>query len=189
MAYSTTNKITLNQKNSLFNIELYQCNTKFNTTATVSNEEIMKNLIDSCKFNCCTSNHSNKTTSSNVCQVTVRSSSNVCLGRLCYSGQCEQYKILANMLKNSKQMNKTLAINEIRSSFGTIFWSSIVNSTQIKWTSWIDRTSGTIRYTILISLLIVGISLTFATMMLILKSIRQSVMISDRRAYRYTLLS
>ena len=93
------------------------------------------------------------------------------------------------MLKTSKQTNETLAINEIRSSFGTISWSSIVNSTQIKWASWIDRTSGTIRYTILISMLVVGISLTFATMMLILKSIRQSIMISDRKVYRYTLLS
>ncbi|UJR25067.1 hypothetical protein I4U23_006427 [Adineta vaga] len=184
IAYSTTNKPNNNQKNASINIDLHQCNTKntnFNSTI-ITDDQLLNNLIDSCSINCCQSN------TSNICQVTVRSSTNICLGRLCYSDKCENFSLLSNMTRTFKSKNKTSVINTLRSSFGTIPWSSIANSTQTKLTSLINQTSGTIGQIILILMLAIGISLTFATLILILKSIRHATMISSRESYRYTLL-
>jgi len=65
-AYSTSDNKHINQNNSTFNIDLYQCdtnNTILNSTIN-TNDRIFNNLIDSCSISCCTSNSSNKTSMS-----------------------------------------------------------------------------------------------------------------------------
>jgi len=126
--------------------------------------------------------------SSNICQVTVQSFKNICLGRLCYSGECDGFALLANMTHDYSIKNKTTIMNKISSSFGSISWSSLVNTTEMEWSSWIDKTSLTMRRIILIILLITSISLTFMTLIVVIKSIRHAKIVSNRKSYRYTLL-
>ncbi|CAF3331251.1 unnamed protein product [Rotaria sp. Silwood1] len=142
----------------------------------------------SCNTSCCASNIMNKTNSSNTCQVTVRSSTDICLGRLCYSGECDHFVLLTNLTDENKIKNNTTIMNTTRSSFSYTSWSSLVNTTRTKWSSWIDKTGLTMRHTILIILLIANISLTFMALIVVIKSIRHANMIANRKSYRYTLL-
>jgi hypothetical protein len=185
---------SINNYNSSINIDLYQCHTNtttFNST-TITIDKMFNNQMKSCNVSCCTLDNLNKTSiciemifkisfnfvslvSSNICQVTVQSSSGICLGRLCYSGECDNFILLAN---NSYDYNNmTTIMNEIRSSFS-----------DISWPSWIDKIRLTIRDTILIILFIVNISLTLLTIIVVIKSIRHANVIADDRSYRYTLL-
>ena len=84
--------------------------------------------------------------------------------------------------------NSSAIMNTIRSSFGAMAWSTLVNSTQTKLTSWVDTASPKFRPAALILLLIVGLALTCATLLLVMKSLRYATVIAGRRAYRYTLL-
>jgi hypothetical protein len=171
-----------NQNNSSINVDLYECNTNSTVLNRTANA-MFNNLIDSCNTSCCISN------SSSTCQVTVQSSSGICLGRLCYFGKCHDYVLLANMTSDyENNNNKTTITNKIHSSPYSIPWSSFVDSTQTKWSSWIDKTGLTIRRTILIILSIASLSLTFMTLIIVIKSIRQANMLADRKSYRYTLL-
>jgi hypothetical protein len=170
-----------NQNNSSVNIELYQCNTNGTILSNTTNS-IFNNRMDSCNTSCCTSN------SSNTCQVTVQSSSGICLSRLCYIGECYNFSLLANSTRDYKYNNKTTIMNKTHLSDYYIPWTSIVNSTQTKWTSWMDRNRSKIRHTILIILSIASISLTFMTLIVVIKSIRHANMLADRKSYRYTLL-
>ncbi|CAF2320623.1 unnamed protein product [Rotaria sp. Silwood2] len=113
----------------------------------------------------------------------------MCLGHLCYSGECDHFVLLAtNITHENKVKNNTTIMNTIRSPFYHIPWSSIVNATQTKWSSWVDKTGLTIRRTALIILFIANISLTFMALILVIKSIRQANIIANRKSYRYTLL-
>jgi hypothetical protein len=123
-----------------------------------------------------------------MCQVTVQSSKGICLGRLCYSDECNKFTLLANATHDHQIKNKTTIINPIHSSFSSISWSSLVNSTQTKWTAWLDTTGLTIHDIILIILLILNISLTFVSLIFVIKSIRHANIIADKKCYRYTLL-
>src|SRR5262245_13237532 len=126
-----------NQTNSLLNIELYQCDT--NETIVNSTIITLDQIFDSCDLNCCTKNNSNQTSISysTTCQVTVQSSVDACLGRLCYSGDCDHFLSSTNMKK----------LNSIDLSFP---WSSSVNSTRIEWPLWKNKSHLSIRYSILI---------------------------------------
>lgn len=206
-AFSTNIYDYFNKYNSSINIDFYQCDaniTIFNST-TITNDTIFNNLIDSCNVSCCTSNDFNKTSiyikiisknlfyfislvSSNPCQITVQSSTGICLGRLCYSGTCDNFKLLANKTHDSKIKNKTTIMNQIHSSLSHIPWSSVVNSTQTEWSLLINKTGITIRDIILILLFIINISLTLIALVIVIKSIRHANIIADDRSYRYTLL-
>ncbi|CAF1079380.1 unnamed protein product [Adineta steineri] len=180
----------MNQNNSPINVDLYQCdtnNTIFNNTI-INNDRIFNNLMHPCNISCCISNNLNKTIVLNTCQITVRSSTNICVGRFCYSGKCDTFSFLANMIHDDKIENKTTIMDTIHASSGYIPWSSIINSTRTKWTSWIDETSIRIRPIILIILFIISISLTFMTLIVVIKSMRHANIISNRKSYRYTLL-
>ncbi|CAF4053783.1 unnamed protein product [Rotaria sp. Silwood2] len=171
-----------NQNYSSINIDLYQCDTNntklISTTTTI--EVIFNYLMNPCNTSCY---------SLNTCQITVRSSTNMCLGHLCYSGECDHFVLLAtNITHENKVKNNTTIMNTIRSPFYHIPWSSIVNATQTKWSSWVDKTGLTIRRTALIILFIANISLTFMALILVIKSIRQANIIANRKSYRYTLL-
>jgi hypothetical protein len=120
--------------------------------------------------------------------VTVQSSTNVCLGRLCYSGKCDEFSSLANVIRDEKIQNNTTIVNKLSSSLTYMPWSSLVNSTQTKWNSWIDKTGLTIHNSILIILLIASISLTLMAVILVIKSIRHANTIAGNKSYRYTLL-
>jgi len=156
----------LSNHNSSLNIELHQCNT--NETIVNSTIIITDEIFNSCDFDCCTTNDSN------ICQVTLQSSTNVCLGRLCYSGVCDEFLSLTNM--TFKQKNTT------RPSF-----ASIIHSTGIKWPLWEDKSYLSIRYSILILLLIANFSLTLITLFIVIKSIRHAKMIAERKLSRYSL--
>ncbi len=181
MAYSTNN--------SSINVHLYQCNTNstiLNATTIPPIDTIFNNLPYSCNINCCTSNSTSRDiemmfknsfnfiylASINLCQVTVHTSTGDCLGRICYSGACDQFSSLANKTKNT-----TTLMNQLQSSFASI-----------PWFLWIDKTGLTVRHTIIIILLIVNISLTLMTLIVVMKSIRQANIIAEDKAYRYTLL-
>lgn len=207
-AYFTNNYDYLNKTNSSINVDLYQCTTNattFNSTTKTTIDIISNNLLNLCNISCCTSNDLNKTSiyieiifkisfhsiflaSSNICQVTVQSSTGICLGRLCYSDKCENFALLANITHDYNIKNKTTIMNQISSSFPYIRWSSLVNSTQTKWTSWIDKTGLTIHDTIIIILFITNISLTFVALIVVIKSIRHANIIANEKSYRYTLL-
>jgi len=198
---------SINNYNSSIIVDLYQCHTNTTTlnSTTITIDKIFNNKMNSCNFSCCTLNSLNETSiyiemifqisfhfvslaSSNICQVTVQSSNSICLGRLCYSGECNNFALLANHTHHYKNKNETTIMHEIRSSFSDISWPSLVNSTQTNWTLWIDKTGLTIRYTILIILSIVSISLTLMTLIIVIKSIRHAYVVGDERSYRYTLL-
>lgn len=118
----------------------------------------------------------------------MESSTGICLGRLCYSGTCSNFTLLANKTHNFNIKNKTTLINELHSSFSYIPWTSLVNSTKTKWSSWINNPTLTIRQIILVVLFIINISLTFIALVIVFKSIRHANIISNDRSYRYTLL-
>ncbi len=113
--------------------------------------------------------------------MTVQSSTNVCLGRLCYSGECDQFLLSTNMTFNQKMNNNN---NTIHSSFSSI---SFVNTTRITWPLWKDRSDLSIRYSILSLLLIINLSLTLITSFIIIKSIRHAKMLAERKSRRYSL--
>ncbi len=176
-----------NNNNSSINIDFYQCDT--NTTTTLNGTTITIDEMILCNVSCCTSNsiyikiiskisfHFVCLASSNICQVTVQSSTGICLGRLCYSGECDNFTLLANTTYDQKIKNKTTIMNLIHSSFSNILWSS-----------WTDKTGLTIRHTILILLFITNISLTCLALIKVIKSIRHANMIAGDKTYRYTLL-
>lgn len=107
----------------------------------------------------------------NTCQVTVQSFTGVCFGRLCYSGECDEFLSLMNTTSYQKIKNKI---------FSSIPWSSFTHSRQIKWPLWIDKN-------ILILLLIVNLFLTLITLFIIIKSIRHAKILAERKSHRYSL--
>ncbi|CAF0930603.1 unnamed protein product [Rotaria sordida] len=185
IAYSINDYNDFNQNYSSINIDLYQCDTNnrklISTTTTIGT--IFNNLENSCTSSCCILNNS-----SNTCQVTVRSSTNICLGHLCYSGECDHFVLLTNLTDENEVKDSTTIMNTFRSPLSYIPWSSLFNKTQTKWSSWIDESGLSIRHTILIILFIANISLTFMTLIVIIKSIRHASAIANRKSYRYTLL-
>ncbi|CAF1926936.1 unnamed protein product [Rotaria magnacalcarata] len=190
IVYSVHDYDYFNHKNSSINIDLYQCemhNEKFTTIANTI-ETIGNNLTNSCNVSCCVSNRINETNSSNTCQVTVQSLTGLCLSRLCYSNDCYHYSLLLNNTYDNKIKNKTTIIDQIRSSFSYIRWSSLINAIQTKWSTWIESTGLTIRDTILVILSIVNVTLTVTAMIVVMNSIRQAKLIDSRKSYRYTLL-
>jgi len=115
--------------------------------------------------------------------VTVQSSTNVCLGRLCYSGECDQFLLSTNMTSD-QEMNMN---NTTHSSLSSIPWLSFVNTTRITWPLWRDRSYLSIRYSILIFLLIANLSLTLITSFIVIKSIRHAKMLAEKKSRRYSL--
>ena len=123
--------------------------------------------------------------STNVCQISVQSSTGVCLGRLCYPDECEKF----TSIPDSQVKNTTKSImNQLSSSFASIPWSSLINSTETKLSSLVGQTGLTLRHVLITTLLIVNISLTSMTLIIVIKSIRQANMFAENRSYRYTLL-
>lgn len=155
-----------NLTNSSFTIELHQCHT--NQTIINHTTIIMNKNFSSCTVNCCKKNDTN------ICQVTVQSSTNTCLSRLCYSGECDQFLSETNSSVYQKYTSP-------------IPWSSYVNSIKITWPSWRDKSFISIRYSILILLLIANFSLTLITLFIVIKAIRHAKMIAERKSRRYSL--
>ena len=84
--------------------------------------------------------------------------------------------------------NKTTFLNQLRSSFTSMSWSSFVNKTQSTWSSWLDQTDPNILHTLIIILFIVNISLTLLALLFVVKSIRRAKLVAEERPYHYTLL-
>jgi hypothetical protein len=182
----TTALFNHEQNNSLINIHLYQCY----TNETIVDNTILNNtdtIFDSCDLDCCLTNDSNQTSNFNTCQVTTQSPTGVCLGRLCYPGECDEYVLLTNLTYYEKLMDNTTFMNEIRSSFSSIPWSSFANSTRIQWGVWKNKNDSSIQYSILILLSIVNISLTLLALCVIIKSIKHANKIAEKKAHRYSL--
>lgn len=174
-----------NQKPAPIDVHLYQCDT--NTTraddSTLPQESIVSNLIDSCNVTCCKSDRSA------MCQVTVRGSPNLCIGRLCYSGMCENFSSLANLLHHPTiEHNSSVIMDRIHASFGTLAWSTVLNSTRTKLIAVLGSTSLRAEPVVLILLLVVGLSLTLVTLMIVIGSLRYASRGSRRSSYRYALL-
>lgn len=165
--FHTTALFNSNQTNSSLNIELHQCDT--NQTIINTTIIILDKRLDSCNRNCCTTKNN-----SNICQVTVQSSTNTCLGRLCYSGECDQF--LSETNTTFKQQLTS-----------TISWSVYVKSVRIQWPLWSDKSYLSIRYSILILLLIANFSLTLITLFIVIRSIRHAKLIAERKSRRYSL--
>lgn len=64
----------------------------------------------------------------------------------------------------------------------------LINETQKKLSTLREKTGITLYNTILITLSVVNISLTFFVLIYVIKSIRHANWIADRKSYRYTLL-
>jgi hypothetical protein len=177
----TTALINSNPDNSPRNIDLYQCKTKqtiVKSIISITNDTI----FNSCDFNCCITNNSNQTSifnkililkpfssalvDSNTCQLTVKSLADACLGRLCYPGKCDQFQ---NITYPQNIRNSTTFMNRLR------------------WALWIDDYDLFIRYSTLILILILNLTLTLVTMCVVIKSIRHSKMIAERKSRRYSL--
>lgn len=126
--------------------------------------------------------------SSHLCQVTVHTIEGNCLGHLCYADECDKFISFIIPIANSTMKNKTTFINQLRSSFTSISWSSFVNKTQTQWSTWFDQTDLNIRHTIIIILFIVNISLTLLALLFVIKSIRRANLVAEERPYHYTLL-
>ncbi|CAF1007747.1 unnamed protein product [Adineta steineri] len=177
--FSITNALSNhNQNNSLININLHQCN----TNKTVINTTIMMidPIFNSCNLTCCIENSSNVTSNLNTCQVTALSSTGVCLGRICYSGECDQFVSVTNLTYYQTILNDTTLLN-------TIPWSTLNNSIGIKWNLWKETGKYTITDYILILLLTTNISLIFVASSVIIKSISNAKMIAERKSRRYSL--
>ena len=84
--------------------------------------------------------------------------------------------------------NKTTFLNQLRSSFTSMSWSSFVNKTQSTWSSWLDQTDPNILHTLIIILFIVNISLTLLALLFVVKSIQRAKLVAEERPYHYTLL-
>ncbi len=119
--------------------------------------------------------------------MTIQSFSGVCLSRLCYSGECDQFFSSMNMTLNRKMEKNTTIMNTIRSSVASIPWSSVVNSPRLTWSVWREKNALSIRSSILVLLLIANLSLTLITLFIVIKSIRHAKMIAERKLRRYLL--
>lgn len=169
------------QVNSSITLELNECsavNSVGIDSPTTNNQE------NSCDINCCTES----SISSDLCQVTIKSLEGDCLSRFCYSNRCDQFTFLVNKTYDKQQNQTKTIINRIRSSFSNVHWSSLLNTTETKFFSFIDQTSLTQRHRFLILLVSLNILLTFMTLIIVIKSIRQANHIAEDKSDRYALL-
>ena len=81
-------------------VSLAQCNNNITFIRNITFPS--KQIFQSCDWNCC-----NQSNLSQFCQITFQTSSGICLGRFCYSGECLEY--LSSM--NSVQIFWPLSID------------------------------------------------------------------------------
>lgn len=136
-------------------ISLHQCQKNITLLRKIS--FLVEQPFQSCNFNCCTKANFNQTT----CQVTSQTFAGLCLGRLCYFGECEQYLSASS--------------------------TSPISSIEIPWPLWIDRSYIAIRYSILIFVLLVNVFLMILTLSFVIRSIRHAQAIAARKLRRYSL--
>ena len=153
IADSTVDENYLSQNSSSIYIYLYQCNKNMTVlkTTTTTIDAIFYNIMSSCSINCCTLTNSTTTRRLHLekqwafvftyihlepvktCQVTMQDSTGMCLGRFCYSDDCNSFMLLANITNNTKIKNGTNTItSQTRSSSSLMLWSSFLNITQTK---------------------------------------------------------
>lgn len=138
--------------NRLLLVSLVQCNKNITIIRNITFPS--KQIFQSCDLNCCTKATFNR---SQVCQITSQTTSGMCLGRFCYSGECAEYDIHPS------------------------------TTVEIYWPLWIDRSYLPIRYSILILLLIVNVFLTLLLLIFVIRSIRKAQTIAARKLRRYSL--
>lgn len=169
------------QVSSSITLELNECSAVDSVTIDSSTTN---NQGNSCDINCCTES----SLSSDLCQVTVKSLAGDCLSRFCYSNRCDQLTFLVNKTYDKQQNQMKTIINRIGSSFSNMHWSSLLNTTETKFFSFIDQTGLTQRHRLLILLVCLNILLTFMTLIIVIKSIQQANNIAEDKSHRYALL-